>query len=64
MQGCFHLQVWDNGLDLSRKRVESCLWVGDEEFKYVGVLFMNEWKMEQELNKWIDVAVQDWKKRL
>ena len=42
---------------LSRKRVDCPLQVGGEsllqveEFKYLGVLFMSEGKMEQEINR-------------
>ena len=41
---------------LSRKRVERSLWVGNEilpqveEFKYLGVLFTSEGRMEREID--------------
>ncbi|TWW74691.1 hypothetical protein D4764_14G0006940 [Takifugu flavidus] len=48
---------------LNRKKVESLLRVKEEilpqveEFKYLGVLFMNEGRMEQEINRRIGAAV-------
>ena len=42
---------------LNRKRVECTLWVGDEilpqveEFKYLGVLFTSEGRMEREIDR-------------
>ncbi len=47
---------------LSRKRVECPLWVGDEilpqveEFKYLGVLFTSEGRMEREIDRWVGAA--------
>ncbi|KAK0136262.1 hypothetical protein N1851_027842 [Merluccius polli] len=47
---------------LNRKRVECTLWVGDEippqveEFKYLGVLFTSEGRMEREINRRIGAA--------
>ena len=47
---------------LSQKRVDFPLWVGVdwllhvEEFKYLGVLFMSEEKMEWEIDRWIGAA--------
>ena len=47
---------------LNRKRVECTLRVGDEilpqveEFKYLGVLFTREWRMEREIDRQIGAA--------
>ena len=47
---------------LNRKRVECTLWVGDEilpqveAFKYLGVLFTSEGRLEQEIDRRIGAA--------
>ncbi len=49
-------------MDLSRKRVDCPLWVREEllpqveEFKYLGVLFRSEGKMEREIDRWTGAA--------
>ncbi|KAI3353859.1 hypothetical protein L3Q82_004862 [Scortum barcoo] len=49
---------------LSWKRVDCPLWVGEEflpqveDFKYLGVLFTSEGKMEREMDRWIGAGVR------
>ncbi|PWA22456.1 hypothetical protein CCH79_00015395 [Gambusia affinis] len=42
---------------LSRKKLECLLWKPQlEEFKYLGILFTNEGRRKQEINRWIGAA--------